>query len=463
MPAACCAYSIDSSTAGRFGLVVAAVALLCCSWPAGSRWGSRLSPSFFSPVRTIGWKGAISFRECQPAGDRSDLLSDRHRGSAAADGGFCPVAGLGRPISLDRRNLARRPIAIWNTALVAWIWTLARLRSGQNPRRDWAGLTPRSGTRRLWPGSNRLAWDLGLVYLHPLVALAFWIANWRSIGPPGSACIAGCSPCCPWPWPGCGGIWPMRPPLPGSDALTARITAHAGADILSGVSNHLLVATHTFLEMLHYGVWLVAIPLVSVRTLPWRIAEVPLARRSRGLASGDRRSAGHRRTGGDRLLGRLFGRLSPHAATFISRSPCSTCWPKFPFCCGCSKSYPAHDPRRAVAIPADRISGHRAGRAAGLAGSAFRAAIRWRTRVGGLVADGLHLSDRGVGAAAGVARVAPRWRFLAIAETFAPLAECCCFGSPGEARFPIAAPSARDMAAIVAANLASFLLGELLW
>ncbi len=33
-------------------------------------------------------------------------------------------------------------VALWNTALVGWIWTLARLRSGQNPRRDWAGLTP---------------------------------------------------------------------------------------------------------------------------------------------------------------------------------------------------------------------------------------------------------------------------------------------------------------------------------
>jgi hypothetical protein len=32
--------------------------------------------------------------------------------------------------------------------------------------------------------------------------------------------------------------------------------------------------------MLHYGVWLVAIPLVSLRTRPWRIGQVPLARRS---------------------------------------------------------------------------------------------------------------------------------------------------------------------------------------
>jgi hypothetical protein len=42
----------------------------------------------------------------------------------------------------------------------------------------------------------------------------------------------------------------------------------------------LLVATHAFLEMLHYSVWLVAIPLVGLRTAPWRLTAVPLARRS---------------------------------------------------------------------------------------------------------------------------------------------------------------------------------------
>ena len=40
------------------------------------------------------------------------------------------------------------------------------------------------------------------------------------------------------------------------------------------------MATHTFLEMLHYSVWLVAIPLVGLRTAPWRLRAVPLARRS---------------------------------------------------------------------------------------------------------------------------------------------------------------------------------------
>jgi len=51
-----------------------------------------------------------------------------------------------------------------------------------------------------------------------------------------------------------------------------------------------------------------------------------------------------------------------------------------------------------------------------------------------------------------------RYVYLAVAETFAPVAECVlfriAFGSEA---------SWRDYGAIVAANLASFLLGELFW
>jgi hypothetical protein len=41
--------------------------------------------------------------------------------------------------------------------------------------------------------------------------------------------------------------------------------------------------------MLHYGVWVVAIPLVGLRAAPWRLTGVPLARRSpawRGVVVG---------------------------------------------------------------------------------------------------------------------------------------------------------------------------------
>jgi hypothetical protein len=71
-----------------------------------------------------------------------------------------------------------------------------------------------------------------------------------------------------------------RPSLAEENELVRRISAHAGADVLRGLSSHLLVATHTFLEMLHYGVWVVAIPLIGLRAPPWRLQQVPLARRS---------------------------------------------------------------------------------------------------------------------------------------------------------------------------------------
>jgi hypothetical protein len=176
-----------------------------------------------------------------------------------------------------------------NTLLVLWVALLVQMRSRQGPRRDWAWA---------WPVAFALVaaawlvppqWGLGLVYLHPL--MAFWLLDrelrrsrpqWR---PAFHACLA----CLPlflavlW--------WKLAgaPPLAGGGELTERITQHAGAGLLPGVSSHLLVATHTFLEMLHYGVWVVAIPLVGLRAAPWRLAAVPLARRGaawrRGLAA----------------------------------------------------------------------------------------------------------------------------------------------------------------------------------
>ena len=171
-------------------------------------------------------------------------------------------------------------LAIWNSLLLGWIGVLIHMRSRQNPRRDWSWTVPVLFVLLALNWLSPQAWDLGLVYLHPL--MAFWILDreirrsrpeWRSTY---HACLA-CVPLV------IGLIWwrlADSPNLPGNDVLTARITQHAGADILQGVSSHLLVATHTFLEMLHYGVWMIAIPLVSFRCRPWNTANIPLARRS---------------------------------------------------------------------------------------------------------------------------------------------------------------------------------------
>ena len=173
-------------------------------------------------------------------------------------------------------------LATWNTGLVAWILLLVQLRRSAKPARDWAWIHPLGcgavGLAWLWPQ----AWDLTLIYLHPLMALWFldremgkgrptWRKAYRRSLVLLPVLLAD----------SCGGNCASSPSLPGEDALTVRrITAHAGADILQNVSSHLLVATHVFMELLHYGVWLVMIPLVSLRTAPWNIAQVPLARRS---------------------------------------------------------------------------------------------------------------------------------------------------------------------------------------
>jgi hypothetical protein len=170
--------------------------------------------------------------------------------------------------------------ALWNSLLLVWLAVLIQMRSRQRPRRDWFWTLP---IICLLMAVNWLApvtWDLGLVYLHPLIALWILDRELRRSRPEWRGTYHACLACLPillgilW--------WRLAdaPPLPGDDALSLRIAQHAGADILSGISSHLLVATHTFLEMLHYGVWVIAIPLVGLKIAPWKLDTVPMAWRS---------------------------------------------------------------------------------------------------------------------------------------------------------------------------------------
>ena len=45
----------------------------------------------------------------------------------------------------------------------------------------------------------------------------------------------------------------------------------------------MLVATHVFLESIHYFVWLLLIPLVDRRAIPWRLSEVPMFANADGI------------------------------------------------------------------------------------------------------------------------------------------------------------------------------------
>jgi len=172
-------------------------------------------------------------------------------------------------------------VACWNTALVAWIVVLGLLRSRQNPRRNWLWLVPLAFLLVALNWLRPLSWSLALVYLHPLVALWFLDREVGRMRPAWRSAYRGClllvPACMAMLWLKLAG----NADLPGSDWLSQQIAAHAGGDLIHNVSTHFLVSAHTFLEMLHYGVWVVAIPLISVRAAPWQLNNVPLARHSK--------------------------------------------------------------------------------------------------------------------------------------------------------------------------------------
>jgi hypothetical protein len=177
-------------------------------------------------------------------------------------------------------------IAVWNTVLLLWVALLVEMRSRQNPRREWGWFWPVCFLLLAVVWSYPLLWSLAIVYLHPL--MAFWLLDreLRRSRPQWRRAFHVCLACLPL---FLGVLWwrlAGADNLPGDERLTRLITGHAGADILEGVSSHLLVATHTFLEMLHYGVWIVAIPLIGVASAPWQLQRVPLARRGAAWRTG---------------------------------------------------------------------------------------------------------------------------------------------------------------------------------
>lgn len=172
-------------------------------------------------------------------------------------------------------------VASWETALSAWVFALMFMRSRQKPMRDWSLLWPISFLVIALAWVVPAWWGLTLVYGHPLIGLAVldrelkrsrpaWIKGYRRSlwVVPGLLLLL---------------VWflAVAPDLVGDDPITSRIARHAGSEMLAGVSSHLLVATHSFLEMLHYGVWLVAIPLASFRVAPWDLSTINFVRKSR--------------------------------------------------------------------------------------------------------------------------------------------------------------------------------------
>lgn len=176
-------------------------------------------------------------------------------------------------------------VASWNTGLLVWLALLVWLRTRQKRGVNWTWTIP---VALALCSLNWLAPDLfslAIVYVHPLIALWFLDRHLRRTRPSWSRAYRRCL----WllPLVLLAMVWQLSrtAPLADDNGLFWRITQHSGAEVLPQISSHLLVSVHLFLEMLHYGVWILALPLIggigSARF--WEVRSVPVARHPKGF------------------------------------------------------------------------------------------------------------------------------------------------------------------------------------
>jgi hypothetical protein len=167
--------------------------------------------------------------------------------------------------------------------LLLWIGSLVILRGRQNSSRDWSWALP---VVFALCAINWLApelFSLAIVYAHPLVALWFLDRHLRRNRPEWLRTYHRCLILVPLLIVGM--IWQLgrTSALADDNGLFWRITQHAGAELLPNVSSHMLVSVHVFLEMLHYAVWIIALPLIGATGALWNVKTIPLARRRSGF------------------------------------------------------------------------------------------------------------------------------------------------------------------------------------
>ncbi len=166
--------------------------------------------------------------------------------------------------------------AVWNTAFVLWLALLVYLRGRQRPKSDWAWAFPAAFLLAALAWMVPQYWSLSLVYIHPFIAMWFLERQIRRTKPEWLRayhyCLASIPVFVALLWIALSGT----PNLPEETNLFWRITQHAGSQILPGISSRLLVATHVFLESIHYFVWILLIPLVDWRAVPWKLDRIPL-------------------------------------------------------------------------------------------------------------------------------------------------------------------------------------------
>lgn len=285
----------------------AAVVALCIG---ASACLAGLAPLQFSIVTLFLFAGPHNLFELRYFLTRMPVRFGRSRNfflTAFLGIGVLTIAYLAMPLSSALGIITDQSwsniLATWNTLLLAWLGILVWLRGKQKSGRDWFWAIP---VTLALSSLNWLApefFSLAIVYLHPLVALWFLDRHLRRTRPAWLSTYRRCL----WLIPPLIVLMYWRlaqtPPLPDDNGLFWRITQHAGVTLLPNVSAHFLVSVHVFLEMLHYCVWLFALPLIAPlaksvtdvsntdETHPpklrqyrfWSLKRIPLARHPRGF------------------------------------------------------------------------------------------------------------------------------------------------------------------------------------
>lgn len=170
-------------------------------------------------------------------------------------------------------NSAVPLLTTWNVSLIAWCVLLAVSRWRTSNARF---VTVMVAAVALTASVISPRWfSLLLVYAHPLIALFVlerelcrtrrsWLPTYRK-----------CLFVIPVVVVGLLLSLSGSESLPCTNLLEKQIMRHAGSSVLPDVSSHLLVSLHTFLEMLHYGVWCVAIPVATGAISKWKVETVP--------------------------------------------------------------------------------------------------------------------------------------------------------------------------------------------
>ena len=214
--------------------------------------------------------------------------------TAFAGLGFLTLTYISLPLLYRTASLAEETwltiLAAWNTVLVAWValltWQRGRQKNRQKRLTDWSWTVPIALTLAALNWVRPDLFSLAIVYVHPLVALWFLDRHLQRTRPHWLRAYRRCLLLLPLLLGAM--VWQLSRTASLSDdnGLFWRITQHAGAELLPQVSSHLLVSVHLFLEMLHYGVWIVALPLLAragASVKFWDVKNVPVARHPNGF------------------------------------------------------------------------------------------------------------------------------------------------------------------------------------